>query len=71
MLTRVFLFCFQADVILIMTCSIRDGAEQKIWKKLHYLKGLKKKREKFKSLPPLKIGVLGMLYFNLIFLEPQ
>jgi tRNA A37 methylthiotransferase MiaB len=54
-----------------MTCSIRDGAEQKIWKKLHYLKGLKKKREKFKSLPPLKIGVLGMLYFNLIFLEPQ
>ena len=51
---------FQADVILIMTCSIREGAEQKIWKKLHYLKKLKSKRKSVrKGGIPMKIGVLG------------
>lgn len=49
----------QADVILIMTCSIREGAETKIWNKLHALKTLKRNRNK--SLPPLKIGVLGCM----------
>ena len=50
---------FQSDVVLIMTCSIRDGAEQKIWKRLEYLKFLKRKRSHDKSSPPMKIGILG------------
>ncbi|CAG2254208.1 CDK5 regulatory subunit-associated protein 1,CDK5RAP1-like protein,tRNA-2-methylthio-N(6)-dimethylallyladenosine synthase [Mytilus edulis] len=53
----------QADVILMMTCSIRDGAEQKIWRKLNILKQYKKKRQRnSENLPPLKIGILGRLY---------
>lgn len=44
----------QADVILIMTCSIREGAENKIWHRLRQLKGIK--RERF-----LQIGVLGCM----------
>ena len=31
----------QADVVLIMTCSIREGAETKIWNKLENYKRLK------------------------------
>lgn len=51
---------FKADVILMMTCSIRDGAEQKIWRKLNILKQYKKKRQRnSENLPPLKIGILG------------
>lgn len=34
----------QADVILIMTCSIREGAENKIWHRLRQLKGIKRER---------------------------
>ncbi|XP_054717651.1 mitochondrial tRNA methylthiotransferase CDK5RAP1-like [Uloborus diversus] len=45
------------DVIFIMTCAIREGAEQKIWKRLHYLRSLKKP----KSRRSLKIGVLGCM----------
>lgn len=36
----------EADVILIMTCSIRDSAETKIWNRLTHLKALKKRRPK-------------------------
>lgn len=49
----------QADVILIMTCAIREGAEQKVWKRLEFIKSLKKLRLKELSSPPLKIGILG------------
>lgn len=31
----------EAEVVLIMTCSIREGAEQKIWSKLKHLRSLK------------------------------
>ncbi|UYV77253.1 K02A2.6-like [Cordylochernes scorpioides] len=48
-----------ADVILLMTCSIREGAEQKIWRRLEALRALKRKRSK--NLPPLKVGVLGCM----------
>lgn len=48
-----------ADVVLVMTCAIREGAEDKVWNKLEYLKGLKNKRSK--KAPPLKIGVLGCM----------
>ncbi|XP_071543624.1 mitochondrial tRNA methylthiotransferase CDK5RAP1 [Panulirus ornatus] len=50
-----------ADVVLVMTCSIREGAEQKVWNKLNYLKGLKNKRSKNRKATPMKIGILGCM----------
>lgn len=46
----------QADIILIMTCSIREGAETKIWNRLKSLRSLKQKHKK-----TLKIGILGCM----------
>uniref|UniRef100_M3Z2B2 MTTase N-terminal domain-containing protein n=1 Tax=Mustela putorius furo TaxID=9669 RepID=M3Z2B2_MUSPF len=48
----------QADVILLVTCSIREKAEQTIWNRLHQLKALKTKR--LRSRVPLRIGILGI-----------
>ncbi|XP_014785528.1 mitochondrial tRNA methylthiotransferase CDK5RAP1 [Octopus bimaculoides] len=45
------------DVAFLMTCSIREGAETKIWKRLEYLNFLKKKRKK----NSMKIGILGCM----------
>ncbi|KAI4492946.1 hypothetical protein M0802_009783 [Mischocyttarus mexicanus] len=47
-----------ANIVLLVTCAIRDGAEQKIWNKLSYLCYLKKK---CKGKAPLKIGLLGCM----------
>lgn len=47
----------EADIILIVTCAIRENAEFKIWERLAYLRGKKRSR----SRRPLKIGVLGGL----------
>lgn len=53
-------FPLQSDVVLIMTCSIREGAETKIWKRLDYLKFLKTSRKHHqRHLPEMKIGILG------------
>lgn len=50
----------EADVILVMTCAIREGAENKIWNKILFnLKGLKRKRQKEIEKPSLRIGILG------------
>lgn len=49
----------EADVILIVTCAIRDSAEDKIWGRLDYFKGLKRSRKKDR--PSLKIGLLGCM----------
>lgn len=49
----------QADVILAVTCSIRENAEKKIWNRLDFFKSLKKKRSR--DLPPLKVGLLGCM----------
>uniref|UniRef100_A0AAY5EE17 Mitochondrial tRNA methylthiotransferase CDK5RAP1 n=1 Tax=Electrophorus electricus TaxID=8005 RepID=A0AAY5EE17_ELEEL len=49
----------EADVVLLVTCSIREKAEQTIWNRLKHLAVLKKKR--LKSSTPLKIGVLGCM----------
>ncbi|KAJ8259740.1 hypothetical protein GJAV_G00172880 [Gymnothorax javanicus] len=49
----------QADVILLVTCSVREKAEQTIWNRLQQLTSLKKRRSK--ALGPLKIGVLGCM----------
>ncbi|CAB3360477.1 Hypothetical predicted protein [Cloeon dipterum] len=48
-----------ADVILVVTCAIREGAETKVWNQLRNYRGLKKKRNRDK--PPLRIGVLGCM----------
>ncbi|XP_032897513.1 mitochondrial tRNA methylthiotransferase CDK5RAP1 [Amblyraja radiata] len=51
--------CTEADVILLVTCSIREKAEQTIWKRLKQLAALKSNRAK--SQVPLKIGILGCM----------
>ncbi|XP_041354897.1 mitochondrial tRNA methylthiotransferase CDK5RAP1-like [Gigantopelta aegis] len=51
----------EADVILVMTCAIREGAEEKIWKRLEYFKNLKRRRQREKSKPQLRIGILGCM----------
>lgn len=48
----------EANIVLLVTCSIRDNAEQKIWNKLDSLNGtLRKKRKR----NPVKIGLLGCM----------
>lgn len=49
---------FKADVILIVTCSIREKAEDKIWKRLRKLKDLKL-RDEARQYP--KLGILGCM----------
>ncbi|KAM9813802.1 mitochondrial tRNA methylthiotransferase CDK5RAP1 [Neosynchiropus ocellatus] len=49
----------QADVVLLVTCSIREKAEQTIWNRLQQLTAMKKKR--LKSQTPMKIGILGCM----------
>jgi tRNA-2-methylthio-N6-dimethylallyladenosine synthase len=44
-----------ADIIFVNTCSIRDHAEQRVRKRLHYFRSLKKKN------PSLIIGLLGCM----------
>lgn len=48
----------EADVVLVVTCAIRDGAETKIWNRLDYLKAIKNKTKKKRH---MKIGVLGCM----------
>lgn len=43
---------FEADLVLLNTCSIRDKSEQKVYSRLGHLRELKKERE-------LRIGVTG------------
>ncbi|KAL8179868.1 UNVERIFIED_CONTAM: CDK5 regulatory subunit associated protein 1 [Gekko kuhli] len=49
----------EADVILLVTCSIREKAERTIWNRLRHLTALKSKRSS--SLVPLRIGILGCM----------
>jgi tRNA A37 methylthiotransferase MiaB len=48
----------KADLWLLVTCSIREGAENKIWRKLEHIK-LMKKAKKYN--PDLKVGLLGCM----------
>lgn len=48
-----------ADVILAVTCAIRENAEKKVWSRLDFFKSLKRKRPS--SLSPLKVGLLGCM----------
>jgi len=48
----------EADAWLLVTCSIRENAEDKIWKKLNYIKALKAQGK----LPRhMSVGVLGCM----------
>ncbi|XP_028261847.1 mitochondrial tRNA methylthiotransferase CDK5RAP1 [Parambassis ranga] len=49
----------EADVVLLVTCSIREKAEQTIWNRLQQLTTMKKKR--LKTHTPMKIGILGCM----------
>ncbi|XP_066481871.1 mitochondrial tRNA methylthiotransferase CDK5RAP1 [Tiliqua scincoides] len=49
----------EADVILLVTCSIREKAEQTIWNRLRHLTALKSKRPPTQA--PLRIGILGCM----------
>ncbi|XP_077583280.1 mitochondrial tRNA methylthiotransferase CDK5RAP1 [Stigmatopora nigra] len=49
----------EADVVLLVTCSIREKAEQTIWNRLQQLTAMKNKR--LKSQTPMKIGILGCM----------
>lgn len=50
----------EADVILLMTCAIREGAEDKVWSRLEYFKSLKRKLQGQRA-APITIGILGCM----------
>ncbi|KFP31483.1 CDK5 regulatory subunit-associated protein 1, partial [Colius striatus] len=49
----------EADVILLVTCSVREKAEQAVWNRLQHLKALKARRQRAGS--ALRIGILGCM----------
>ncbi|XP_042078855.1 mitochondrial tRNA methylthiotransferase CDK5RAP1-like [Haplochromis burtoni] len=49
----------EADVVLLVTCSVREKAEQTIWNRLQQLTAMKRKR--LKTHTPMKIGILGCM----------
>lgn len=52
----------EADIFLVMTCAIREGAESKIWHRLDHLRGFKRRRAISKhNKKPVKIGILGCM----------
>mgnify|MGYP003555047067 CR=1 FL=1 len=46
----------EADVVLLMTCAIRENAESKIWNRLDFIKSLEKTYKK-----DFTVGVLGCM----------
>jgi len=48
----------EADIWLVVTCSIREGAEGKVWRKLHHLAESRRRRKLKRS---LTVGVLGCM----------
>lgn len=53
----------EADVILIMTCAIRENAEGKVWQRLNHYRAMKQTNKKARRFP-LKIGILGERRFQ-------
>ncbi|RZC42590.1 UPF0004, Radical SAM, and/or TRAM domain containing protein [Asbolus verrucosus] len=49
----------KADVVLIVTCAIREGAEAKIWSRLDYLRGINKIKSRYTN--KFKVGILGCM----------
>lgn len=50
----------EAEIVLLMTCAIREGSEQKIWQRLSKLKKVKTELRKTKK-ADLTVGVIGKL----------
>lgn len=48
-----------ADVALIMTCAIREGAENKIWRRIKEINAVRRKRGKNRT--EMKVGILGCM----------
>ena len=46
-----------ANIVLLMTCAIREGAESKIWHRINQLQGIKNDRKSRQS--DLTVGVIG------------
>ncbi len=44
-----------ADLVLINTCSVRDNAEQRVWNRLDFFRGHKRRK------PNVKVGVIGCM----------
>ena len=51
----------EASIVLLMTCAIREGAERKIWDRLHQLKRHKLDRKTSGKSLPLTVGVIGSI----------
>lgn len=51
----------QADVILAVTCAIRENAERKVWARLDLFRQMKLRRSLQVERPPLQVGVLGCM----------
>ncbi|XP_063260552.1 mitochondrial tRNA methylthiotransferase CDK5RAP1 [Prinia subflava] len=49
----------EADVVLLVTCSVREKAEQAIWNRLQHLKALKARQAPARA--PLRVGILGCM----------
>ncbi|XP_017040192.1 CDK5RAP1-like protein [Drosophila ficusphila] len=49
----------EADVIMLITCAIRDGAETRIWNRLKHLRAMKNKRSSRRH--PLQLTLLGCM----------
>ncbi|XP_025414811.1 CDK5RAP1-like protein isoform X2 [Sipha flava] len=49
---------YDADVALLITCAIRDSAENKVWTRIKQIRSVKRWRGK---LEPLKVGILGCM----------
>lgn len=52
---------FDADIALLVTCAIRDSAENKVWTRIKQIRSIKRWRGKFDR---LKIGILGKNIFK-------
>ena len=50
-----------ADVVLLNTCAIREGAESKIWQRLRELRARGRERRAARSGRPPLVGVLGCM----------
>lgn len=51
----------EADIFLVMTCAIREGAESKIWHRLDHLRGFKRRAMAKNKNKAVKIGILGCM----------
>lgn len=50
---------YDSDIVLLVTCAIRDKPENKIWTRINQIRSIKRFRGKF---DPLKVGILGKIF---------